>query len=142
MNPGFANFQKIKKGQKLAKSGNIDVKAIESGKILMPLYQAQGEDGFLIIRRVKKIWIFISRILRLSGMEILLSALPGVKRGDVSNTMVINRKIAKIYPMQIFHLFGFRRVDKYDNVLVVSKRDFDIHPPTAQQIRQRFLAKR
>ena len=142
MNPGFSNFQKIKKGQKLAKSENIDIEAVESGKILMPRYQAQGEDGFLIVRRVNKIWIFISWILRLSRMDVLLSALPGIKRGDVSNTFVINRKITKIYPMQIFHLLGFKQVDKYDNVLVVSKRDFDIHSPTPQQIRQRFLAKR
>ena len=140
MNPGYDNFQNINKGEDLARSGNEQIFAIQSGKILLPLYQPLGEDGFMIVRKVMKIWLFISWLLRLSRLEFLLYILPGVKRGSKSNIITINQKIARIYPVEIFHLFGFRRIKKVENLIEVSKRDFDIYPPTGKQVRQRFLA--
>lgn len=53
MLPGFQNFQKITKGQKLATDRNGPVFSPGEGMILMPLYQAQGSDGFFIIRAVE-----------------------------------------------------------------------------------------
>lgn len=50
MAPGYTNFQKIKKGEVLAKDKNGSIRAIEDGLILMPLYQKQGDDGFFLIR--------------------------------------------------------------------------------------------
>ena len=52
MLPGFKNFQEIRKGQTLAKSGEHDIKAKENGRILMPLYQKQGEDGFFVVKEI------------------------------------------------------------------------------------------
>lgn len=50
MLPGFQNFDIIEKDQKLAINNNKIVRAPHSGRILMPLYQAQGEDGFFIVK--------------------------------------------------------------------------------------------
>ncbi len=50
MLPGFNNFDKIVKGQLLAKDKNGPIYASIDGYILMPLYQKQGEDGFFIIQ--------------------------------------------------------------------------------------------
>jgi succinylglutamate desuccinylase len=47
MLPGFNNFDKIVKGQQLANDKNGPIYASIDGYILMPLYQKQGEDGFL-----------------------------------------------------------------------------------------------
>lgn len=52
MEPGFLNFQSIDSGTVLAKDKNGPVIALNSGLMLMPLYQAQGEDGFFIIEEV------------------------------------------------------------------------------------------
>ncbi len=52
MHPGFKNFQEISAGQILAHDKNGEIKAKENGRILMPLYQKQGEDGFFLIRPV------------------------------------------------------------------------------------------
>ena len=49
MEPGFVNFQKISKGELLAKDKNGDVFSQWDARILMPLYQKQGNDGFFII---------------------------------------------------------------------------------------------
>ena len=50
MLPGFKNFQKVKKGELIAKDKNGDIYSPADGRILMPLYQKQGEDGFFIIK--------------------------------------------------------------------------------------------
>jgi succinylglutamate desuccinylase len=45
---GFTNFQIIQEGQLLAKDKNGSIFSPMSGYLLMPLYQAKGEDGFFI----------------------------------------------------------------------------------------------
>jgi len=54
MNEGFVNFQKIEKGELMAIDKTGDIKAPNSGRIFMPLYQKVGADGFFIIERVSK----------------------------------------------------------------------------------------
>tara|TARA_R110000868_G_scaffold259361_5_gene517277 strand:- start:38956 stop:39906 length:951 start_codon:yes stop_codon:yes gene_type:complete len=50
MNPGFKNFDPIKKGDWLATDKNGNIVALSDGYLLMPLYQEQGNDGFFIVR--------------------------------------------------------------------------------------------
>lgn len=52
MEPGFVNFQSVQAGQLLAKDRHGLILAKESGHILMPLYQQQGNDGFFIVREL------------------------------------------------------------------------------------------
>lgn len=54
MEPGYKNFQRVQKGELLAKDQNGPIYAAEDGSILMPLYQKQGDDGFFLIRTVEK----------------------------------------------------------------------------------------
>jgi hypothetical protein len=49
MEEGFANFQKIFKGEVLATNKYGDICSGVDGNIFMPLYQKQGNDGFFII---------------------------------------------------------------------------------------------
>ena len=48
MEPGFVNFQPVRRGQLLATSRNGPVLAGETARVLMPLYQGQGDDGFFL----------------------------------------------------------------------------------------------
>lgn len=49
MRPGYKNFQRIQKGEVLADDKNGPVISRWDARILMPLYQKQGEDGFFIV---------------------------------------------------------------------------------------------
>ena len=49
MLPGFEGFQKIYKGQLLAIDEGVEVFCPQDGRILMPLYQKQGHEGFFIL---------------------------------------------------------------------------------------------
>lgn len=53
MEPGFVNFQKICKGELLAKDKKGEIISEWDARILMPLYQKQGDDGFFIIEEIE-----------------------------------------------------------------------------------------
>lgn len=50
MRPGYLNFQTIKKGEHLADDVKGRVLSPIDGRILMPLYQSKGTDGFFIVQ--------------------------------------------------------------------------------------------
>jgi predicted deacylase len=50
MRPGYRNFQIVKKGEHLADDQEGPIRAMADGLILMPLYQAQGSNGFFIVK--------------------------------------------------------------------------------------------
>lgn len=52
MLPGYENFQPVQQGEHLADYDGEKVYAAIDGRILMPLYQSQGEDGFFLVQDV------------------------------------------------------------------------------------------
>jgi succinylglutamate desuccinylase len=52
MLPNYRNFQRIQKGECLAKDKNGKICSPTDGLVLMPLYQKQGEDGFFLIKKL------------------------------------------------------------------------------------------
>lgn len=130
MNPGFENFDPVARGQALAKNRYGAIKAVESGLILMPLYQKQGEDGFFIGRRVAPFWLWLSGVLRKLKIPGYVQILPGVRRHPTdAESLIVNTSVARFFPLQIFHLLGFRKRRWQDNNLVVSRRRHDTQSP-------------
>lgn len=130
MNPGFNNFDPIERGEILGRDRSGLVKATESGVILMPLYQKLGEDGFFIGRQISPFWLWLSGFLRRLGVQRLVHILPGVSRapGDPA-TLIVDTAVARLFPLQIFHLLGFRRRRWDGNKLIVSRRKHDTSGP-------------
>jgi len=52
MEPGFANIQRIAPQQLLAHDRRGEIRAPGAGYVLMPLYQAKGDDGYFLAREV------------------------------------------------------------------------------------------
>lgn len=52
MRPGYRNFQPIQAGEHLADDVTGPIRAPQDGRILMPLYQEQGADGFFVVEDV------------------------------------------------------------------------------------------
>lgn len=130
MRPGFQNFDPVRKGQQLATNRDGRVVSPESGMIMMPLYQAQGEDGFFIVREVAPIWLRVSAFLRALDVARFMRFLPGVSRHPKHpEHLQVNTRIARLFPLQVFHLLGFRRLRWMREFLVVSRRRFDTKSP-------------
>lgn len=123
MNQGYSNFQTVRRNEVLAKDKNGEIRAKESGLILMPLYQKQGEDGFFIGREVAPFWLWLSEILRNWNIADWIHFLPGVSYFPSDpDTLFVNTRVARFFPLQIFHLLGFRKLRWRENNLVVSRR--------------------
>ncbi len=113
MDPGYVNFELVEKGQQLATSNNKTVYADFKARIFMPLYQTQGSEGFFAIRRVSQFALKLSALLREIRIDRLLGLLPGVS-WSTEATLRVNRKIARFFTKDFFHLLGYRskRIDR------------------------------
>ena len=130
MKPGFKNFDPVPEGMVLANDKNGVIRATESGLLLMPLYQKLGNDGFFIGREISPFWLRVSGLLRGVGIQKIMHFLPGVERDPVDpGTLIVNTNIARLFPLQLFHLLGFRRIRWTGKKLVVSRRRHDTSGP-------------
>jgi Succinylglutamate desuccinylase / Aspartoacylase family len=130
MRQGFQNFQPIDRGQILAKDKNGEIKSGEKGLILMPLYQKLGEDGFFIGREISPFWLSVSRLLRKLKIGDLIHFLPGVRKDPTEyGSFIVNTQVARFFPLQIFHLLGFRKRRWRGDKLIVSRRAHDTVSP-------------
>jgi succinylglutamate desuccinylase len=104
MEPGFRNFDPVRRGQILASNRDGVIRSPETGLIMMPLYQKQGEDGFFIVRRVARFWLGLSAVLRRLRLADSVRLLPGVNAvADHPEELRIDTRIARFFPLQIFH---------------------------------------
>ena len=69
--PGFRNFQPVWEGEVVGDDRDGEVAAPKSGRILMPLYQELGEDGFFVVRDVAAARSAMQRCARLAGISAL-----------------------------------------------------------------------
>jgi len=133
MKAGFDNFDRVQNGQIVAENELGEITSPESGLILMPLYQKLGEDGFFIGRPFSAFWLWLSGVLRRMGIPHLVHLLPGVQRKPgAPETLIVNTKIARVLPLQVFHLLGYRKRRWVGKNLVVSRRRHDTTSPFAK----------
>ncbi len=130
MKPGFVNLAPVHKGQVLAQDVRGPVRAPETGLILLPLYQGPGADGFFVSRPVRPVWLAVSFVLRRLRLGAVMRWLPGVRPDpDRPEELIVDTRVARLYPLEIFHLFGFRKVRQVGGDLRVSRRRYDLAPP-------------
>ncbi len=116
MNPGYHNFQKITQDECLAQDHTGKLYAEESGRILMPLYQPLGEDGYFVIRDISYFWLAFSALLRHFRLDRLVPFFPGVRpHPDKPEHYIANTRIARFFVKETFHLLGFRRREQMED---------------------------
>ena len=124
MKPGFLNFQHFNKGQELARSNGNIIFAEKSGRMLMPQYQSQGDDGFFSIRKIPPLFLRLSRALRKLKFDRILPVMPGIHwQTDKHDALIVNRKIAWLFAKQFFHLLGYRSKKIDQTHLVIKNRE-------------------
>ena len=136
MKPGFVNLTPVQRGQVLAQDVRGPIRAPETGLILLPLYQGQGADGFFVSRPVRPIWLAVSFVLRQLRLGAVMRWLPGVRPDpDRPDVFIVDTRVARLYPLEIFHLLGFRKVRQIGKDLRVSRRRYDLAPPRKMAFR-------
>ena len=125
MEPGFDNFQQVRKGELLAQSNGEPIHAPHDATLFMPRYQPKGDDGYFLIRRIPGFFLWLSRWLRALHLDRALRWLPGIRRKtDELGTLIVNKKIAFILATQVLHLLGYRSKSVSKTQLVIRNREF------------------
>lgn len=123
MRSGYQSFQKIRKGELLAEEAGKELRAGENGRVLLPLYQGQGEDGYFICRSVRPFWLHVARVLQAIGMDRILPWLPGVQRDPGHpDALLVSPRLVRFWAVEIFHLLGFRKRRQVGDMLRFSRR--------------------
>ncbi len=124
MEPGFTNFQKVSKDQVLAKSNGKSIITEWESNIFMPLYQSKGDDGFFLARKIPKVFLALSKLLRNIHFDKILPLLPGIQRSkNQKDTLILNRRIARLFVNDFLHLLGYRSKKLDDYHLVIKNRE-------------------
>ncbi|MEM7551435.1 MAG: succinylglutamate desuccinylase/aspartoacylase family protein [Bacteroidota bacterium] len=124
MKAGYVNFQMVDDNEELAKDNEGIVKAELDGRILMPLYQNKGDDGFFLIRRTRKIALWLSKWLRKISFDSVLTLLPGVRWSSKNrDALIIDLKVARYLAIELFHLLGYRNKSYGVSHMIVKKRE-------------------
>ena len=129
MLPGFRNFQAVGRGERLARDARGDILAAERGRVLLPLYQGQGDDGFFLTRDVRPLWLAVSASLRRLGAARLAPLLPGIaQHPQTPARWLVDRRIARWRATDVLHLLGYRVCGETAEHLVVGRRPEKLPP--------------
>ncbi|HKA90662.1 MAG TPA: succinylglutamate desuccinylase/aspartoacylase family protein [Haliangiales bacterium] len=120
MEPGFANIQRARAGELLARDRRGEIRAPHDGMVLLPLYQAQGDEGFFYGREVSPLRQRVCGALRRYRLDALLPLLPGVRGGR--DELEVAPGAADLYPSGLFSLFGYRQIRPGERGLVYRRR--------------------
>jgi hypothetical protein len=95
----LARFSRSREERRLPRIGE-DGQTDESGLMLIPLYQALGDDGFFVAR-VVAFWLGVSRVMRKSGAA---GSSPSAVSGARSTirTSVRKHEDSPVLPLQLF----------------------------------------
>ena len=123
MEPGFANLDPVRGGQLLAHDARGEIRAPRDGLVILPLYQGLGSDGFFWGRRVGRTRMKATEVVRKLSLDRLLPYLPGVRRDPRDeSTLRADTRVARHYPLDVFHVFGYRRIRQDGDELVVTRQ--------------------
>lgn len=126
MDPGYQNFQAVAAGQKVAEDARGPVRVGSAGRVLMPLYQAQGEDGFFLIRDFHPFWLSASSALRRMHLDRAVRWLPGVTADPKEpDAVMVDKRLARWFALELFHLLGYRKHEDAGSRLVMRRRRYD-----------------
>ena len=126
MRPGYCNFQRVSAGEIVGRDRLGPVTVPEDGRIFLPLYQDQGDDGFFIVRDVHPVWLRVSAALRRARISSLARWLPGIhparRRPDA---VIVDRRIARWLAVEVFHMLGYRKSRVTQGWYVFRRRSHD-----------------
>ena len=61
--------------------------------------------------------------------------LPGIRPHPESiGTLVVNTRVARLFPLEILHLLGYRKLRYEGDYLLVNRRQFDLNAPSRPSV--------
>lgn len=130
MRSGFRNFDPVQAGDELGADRAGPVRAALAGRLFLPLYQRQGDDGFFIVHRLAPAWLAVSRLLRVAGAGRLAPWLPGVRPHPArSDAVVVARWARNRWTIGLLHLLGFTARSESGGAVMVRRQEGPARQP-------------
>lgn len=104
----YLNFQKLKKGERIAMLNDKSIYAPKNFQIFMPLYQKKGEDGFFYVRHMNRFKLKVARLFRNLNAENILTLIPGIERVNFY-TLSISKPLLRFIPQRLMFALGYRK---------------------------------
>lgn len=124
----YLNFQKLKKGERIANLNNHSIYAPKNFQIFMPLYQKKGEDGFFYVQHINRFKLNVAKIFRKVHAENLLTLLPGIEKKNFY-TLKIPKSILRFIPKRVMFALGYRKSIVYESdVVYFTKQERKLRP--------------
>jgi hypothetical protein len=125
MQPGYRNFQPITKNEHLADNEKGPIRSPMTGRVFMPLYQTQGDDGYFILRHISGWVLRLSAVLRRWQSHKFLVWLPGVTWHDKPrHVLKVNTRTARFLTKQVFHILGYRVWEQTQRTVIMRQREY------------------
>ena len=135
MHSGFTNFDRIEAGDELGADRTGPVRAVRGGRVFLPLYQRQGDDGFFIVRPLAPAWLVVSRLLRVMGAGRLAIWLPGVRaHPERSDGVVVAHWARYRIILGLLHLLGFTARSDGDGGVMVRRAEGPAREPESDLV--------
>jgi succinylglutamate desuccinylase len=141
MEPGFRSFQPVTRGQIVARSRRGPIAAPSSGRMLLPRYQGQGEDGFFLARDVTRAELELAHWARRLQLERVALRLPAVQaHPERRNHVVVDpRWPGAGTAARLLRYLGYRRrVDSRGALILARRRPHPVTPDPLAVVQARF----
>lgn len=123
MEPGFKNLAPIDQNQLLARDRRGEIRAEEAARILLPLYQGKGDDGFFVARPMEPLWLKLSAALRRLRVDSLARLLPWLRPvpGD-PDTLIPSPGLPMGPLTDVMNLLGYRKIRQHPGHVTFTRR--------------------
>ncbi len=122
MEPGFEHYDKVRKGQLLARDTGGDIRANMNARILMPAYKPGTDQGFFIIREVPWLKVQLLFLIRRLKLGNLVRWLPGMRQyGVTPNYLSISGWVPRRL-VNVIRLLGWRRTYQDREHMILRRR--------------------
>lgn len=133
MEPGFENFQPIFRGQVVARDRSGPILAPRGGLMMLPRYQAQGDDGFFVATPVSSTVLKLSAAARRWRLDRFVPLLPGVQRHPEQFGQFVAPSATRLG--DVFNWLGYRHMRASGERQVYARRHEGATPPPPPEVR-------
>jgi succinylglutamate desuccinylase len=122
MLPGFEHYQRVRRGQLLARDDAGEIRTPRSGRIIMPAYKPGTDQGYFIARDVPPLYVWTLFLLRRLNLHRVCHLLPGARRMPGDGNFIEVASWVPDWMVNIIRLLGWRRTYRDADRTVLRRR--------------------
>jgi len=112
MRPGFRHYDRVLRGQVLARDQRGEIRAPRGGRVMMPAYKSGTDQGFFIAVDIPPLFVWILFVIRALRLGSLAHLLPGARRERENPDRIAVADWVPSRLVDVIRLLGWRRTHR------------------------------